>query len=87
LLFVLTLGAVSFYSGFRPWLFRSLVGLLLLALTAVAMALVLWSLRSENISWKGSLSIVAFVTFIVITVIYVPVWLMFTYTPAAASGF
>jgi len=83
---VLTLGAVSFYSGFRPWLFRSLVGLLLLALTAVAMALVLWSLRSENIR-KGSLSIVAFVTFIVITVIYVPVWLMFTYTPAAASGF
>lgn len=84
---MLTLGAVAFYSGYRPWLFGSPVGLLLLALTAVALAMVVWSLRSENVSWKGSFSIVAFVTFVVITLVYVPIWLMFTYTPAVVGGF
>lgn len=83
---MLTLGAVSFYSGYRPWLFQAPAGLALLALTVVSLGLVIWSLRAENMSWKGSFSIIAFVTFIVITLVYVPVWLMFTYTPAGVTG-
>lgn len=84
-LYGLTLGAVSFYSGFRPWLFGSTPGHLLLALTALSPALLMWSLRSEKVSWRGTFSIVAFVTFIIITLVYVPTWLAFSYSRGAAG--
>lgn len=87
LLLIITLGAVSFYSGYRPWLFRTSLGLLLLALTLLAPGLTVWSLRLEDVSWKGSLVIVAFTSFVVIALVYVPSWLFFTYSSALSDGF
>ena len=45
----------------------------------------MWSLRSEKVSWRGTFSIVAFVTFIIITLVYVPTWLAFSYAQGAAG--
>ena len=72
---VLTLGAVAFYSGYRPWLFSSLVGQFLLFLALIPPCLFALALRSERISWRGVLGIVGFT-------IYIPTWLAFTYLPA-----
>lgn len=77
--FILTTGAVSFYSGFRPWLFGSPVGQVLLALALLAMPVLVWALRKEKISWRGAFSITAILFVIVIVVVYVPLWLAFNY--------
>ncbi len=82
---ILTLGAVAFYSGYRPWLFGSLAGQFLLLLALIAPCLFALALRSERISWRGVFGIVGFTTFLLIALIYIPTWLTFTYLPAVQN--
>ncbi len=81
LFYVLTFGAVSFFSGYRPWLFASLTGQVLLLMTLVAPFLLVLALRAEKLSWRVTFVVVGFMTVLLVVLVFIPAWYTFTYLP------
>ncbi len=80
--YVLTLGSTAFYAGFRPWLFGTPIGAALLVLLVTAGPLFSLTLRAERVSWRGVFGIVGMTTVLLIGLVYIPSWYVFTYLPA-----
>jgi hypothetical protein len=80
-LFVLTLGSVSFFSGYRPSIFVTTIGWALLMLAIVSPFLFLLSLRADKLSWRVSLAIVGVMLATLVIVCFIPAWYFFAYVP------
>ncbi len=81
LFYVLTFGAVAFFSGYRPWLFASTTGQVLLLMALIAPVLLVLALRAEKLSWRVTFVVVGFVTVLLVVLIFIPSWYTFTYLP------
>lgn len=81
LLFSISLTGVIVFAGLRPTIFATIVGWLLIGLTAISTGVLAWSLRDEEFGWRASFAIVGALAAALLLLIFVPLWLFFVYLP------